>query len=120
MAYRNHCMEQINKEENKQFIAGYLLDGFHTNGESASKLNMESVCEIAKGCIAKLPSDKLRIMLGAFEPLLILKLVQIGVDIFDNTYAYLSVKRNAALTFNFDLTNQQTNVRYEIDLTNTR
>lgn len=120
MGYRNSCIEQINKNDNEKFIDGYILDGFHSNGESATKINHESVCEIARQCIEKLSNEKLIVMLGAFEPLLILKLTQIGVDVFDNTYAYLSVTRNAALTFNFDLKNQQKEVQYEIDLTNKR
>lgn len=120
MGFRTSCIEQINTKENQEDIGGYFLDGFHSNGVSASQLNQSAVCEIVSKCVEQLQNEKLKVMFGAFEPLLILKLVQIGIDMFDNTYAYLSVMRKAALTFTFNLQHQPEAISYEIDLTNTK
>lgn len=84
-------------------IGGYFLDGFHSGGDSATNVNTEKVKTIVSKCISQLKDDKIRCMLGAYSPLLITELVQLGVDVFDSTFAYLATQSNQALVFNFDL-----------------
>lgn len=58
-------------------------------------------------------------MLGAYSPTLIIQLIQLGVDVFDTTYAFLATSTNQALTFNFD-TNDVQETQFAIDLSDSR
>lgn len=100
--YRQKSIKLLNEFKNQEIIAGYFLDGFHSNGDTAKLLDPSKVCEIVDKCMVQLPADKLKIMLGAYSPALVIQLIQLGVDIFDTTYAYLAASTNQALTFTFD------------------
>lgn len=57
-------------------------------------------------------------MLGAYSPSIIVRLVKLGIDVFDTTYAYLATTSNQALTFNFDINVLgQKDCKFCIDLT---
>lgn len=84
------------------------------------ELDSEKVQKVVEKCVELLPKEKLKIMLGAYSPSLILKLTQLGVDLFDNTYAYLATKRSAALTFNFNIHAKGQDNDYEINLSDPR
>lgn len=115
--YREAAIKSLNAYENQDIIGGYFLDGFHCNGDSASQVDSNKVCEIVNKCIALLPTNKFKVMLGAYSPALIIKLVQLGVDVFDTTYAYLITSSNQALTFNFDLNvGEEEDSQFAIDL----
>lgn len=59
-------------------------------------------------------------MFGAYSPALTIELVQLGIDVFDTTYAYLAASNNLALTFNFDVdTETDVDLQFAIDLTDT-
>lgn len=66
-------------------------------------------------CIEQLPDDKPRFMLGAYNPLMIIEAVSLGVDVFDSTYPCIQAKHNLAITFNFDL-DKDTNEPFQKDL----
>lgn len=83
-------------------IGGYFLDGFHGGGDSASSVDAEKVKDVISKCAPLLKEDKMRCMLGAYTPLLIIELVRLGIDVFDTSYAYLATQNNQALVFNFD------------------
>lgn len=83
-------------------IGGYFLDGFHNNGKTASLVNVDEVKSLVVGCLEVLPADKLRIMFGAYSPVTLLELISVGIDLFDNSYAYLATSNNCALTFGFE------------------
>lgn len=55
-------------------------------------------------------------MLGAYSPTLIIQLIELGVDVFDSTYVYLTTSKNRALTFNFDVTDVGQDSQFAIDL----
>lgn len=80
-------------------VDGYFLDGFHSNGVSATSVRIDGIREIVSRCMELLPAEKLKMMLGAYSPLTTLQLISMGVDVFDNSYAYLSSVNNCALTF---------------------
>lgn len=82
-------------------VGGYFLDGFHTNGITATTLQFEAIKPIVQRCTELLPSDKLKIMMGAYSPVTTLQLIQLGIDLFDNSYAYLATSHNCALTFGY-------------------
>lgn len=101
--YRQRSIKLLNDYENQEIIGGYFLDGFHSSGETAKQLDALKVCKIVEKCAAMLPVNKIKIMLGAYSPTLVIQLIQLGVDVFDTTYAYLSTSINQALTFTFDV-----------------
>lgn len=96
-------INSLNKYENQDIIGGYFIDGFHANGKTATKLKNSIVCDIVKKCNELLPQNKLKVMFGAYSPKIILELIQLNVDLFDTTYAYLAASEHQALTFNFHL-----------------
>lgn len=116
--YRENVIKTLNAYEDQEIISGYFLDGFHINGDTASKIDKTKVCDIVEKCNHLLPSNKLKVMFGAYTPEMILRLVQLGIDIFDTTYAYLAASNNRALTFNFNVDNAATTQKsiFEINL----
>ncbi|XP_055913198.1 queuine tRNA-ribosyltransferase accessory subunit 2 [Eupeodes corollae] len=95
----------IKKLNAKSEIAGYLLDGFHNNGLSATTVNCASLLDIVEHCMGQLDVNKPKMMIGAYTPLVVAELVRQNVDIFDSSYAYVATSNFKALTFNFDVTN---------------
>lgn len=119
--YRQRSIKLLNEFTNQEIIGGYFLDGFHSNGETAKELDALKVCEIVEKCTAQLPADKLKIMHGAYSPALVIQLIQLGVDVFDTTYAYLATSMNQALTFTFDVNrcSDELDSTFAIDLSDT-
>lgn len=85
-----------------------MIDGLHHNGVEAAFLNKDNARDIISHCIKQLPEEKPRFMLGAYNPLMVLESVALGIDVFDSTYPCLQVKHNFALTFNFNLDKETT------------
>lgn len=83
-------------------IDGYILDGFHNNGATATLLPSTALNALVAGCVSALPADKVRIAFGAYAPATVLQLCAAGVDLFDNSYAYLATKHACALVFDVD------------------
>ena len=52
-----------------------------------------------------LPEEGLRIIHGAWDPHLVLKMVKSGVDLFDTTYPFIAADNGFALTFDFRVPN---------------
>lgn len=84
-------------------VDGYFLDGFHSNGVSATSIRIDGIQTIVSRCMELLPAEKMKMMLGAYSPLTTLQLISMGVDVFDNSYAYLSSLNFCALTFSFNV-----------------
>lgn len=99
----------IKKLKDKLHIAGYVIDGFHNNGLTATTVNRESLLDIVQHCVNELDEDKPKFMLGAYTPLAVAELVRKGVDIFDTSYAYEATANFKAITFNFDVTKTTSN-----------
>lgn len=118
--YREEFIVALNSKNVQHLIGGYFLDGFHTNGDTATKLENENVENVVKQCQTLLPKEKLKMMLGAYSPLLTLKLIKLGVDLFDNTFAYLATTRDVALTFNFNIHDKNKENVFEINLSDPR
>lgn len=91
-----------NLQKHHADIGGYVLDGFHNNGGTATLLSATELNDLVTSCITVLPADKLRCMFGAYNPATVLQLCATGVDLFDNSYAYLATKNACALTFALD------------------
>lgn len=97
-------------------IGGYFLDGLHNGAETASNLNVEKVKDVVAKCVHLLEKNKLRCMLGAFSPLLTLELIQMGIDVFDTSFAYITTQKNRALVFRFNISEQNTNIGGELSI----
>ncbi|XP_055689915.1 queuine tRNA-ribosyltransferase accessory subunit 2 [Lutzomyia longipalpis] len=99
---------RINREKSIEFakgmeeIGGFFIDGVHANGETALFVPEEEILGIVKLCTENLPEEKFRMIFGAFPPLLVLKMVQLGVDAFDSALPHIYSLRNRALVFDFD------------------
>lgn len=80
---------------------GYILEGFHTNGLSATELKPAQLLPIVEHCVQQLEAEQPRLMPGAYTPLLLLELIRLGVDVFDSSYAYCAAANYKALTFSY-------------------
>lgn len=115
-AYRERSIKELLKYEE---IQGFLIDGLHTNGPEVSKIKTESIKKIVEDSISLLPTEKVKIMLGSYSPVVVLEMIKLGVDIFDSTFPYLSTVSNKALTFNFKLEERSSN-DFDLDLTDVK
>lgn len=52
-----------------------------------------------------LPDERLRIVHGAWNPEVVLKMVKSGIDIFDTSFPVLNAENGRALLFNFNVPN---------------
>ncbi|XP_066600528.1 queuine tRNA-ribosyltransferase accessory subunit 2-like [Prorops nasuta] len=80
-------------------LSGYVIDGLHTNGPDTQSISIEQIRNIVQHTINLLPNDKPRVSTGCWNPITILNLIELGVDIFDSTYAYTMTEESKALTF---------------------
>ncbi|XP_047367913.1 queuine tRNA-ribosyltransferase accessory subunit 2 isoform X2 [Vespa velutina] len=90
--------ESVEYLKNKP-LAGYVIDGLHDNGPDVKNIKWEQIENVIRHTIKLLPEDKLRVSLGCWNPLVILELINLGIDIFDSTYPYIITERSEALTF---------------------
>ncbi|EFX83201.1 hypothetical protein DAPPUDRAFT_315960 [Daphnia pulex] len=77
--------------------AGYVIEGFHTNGESATNLLWEDVEPVLTETLGSLPENLPRAFHGPITPIVLLKLVSKGIDIFDATFPWLVAERGETL-----------------------
>ncbi|XP_058460573.1 queuine tRNA-ribosyltransferase accessory subunit 2 isoform X2 [Malaya genurostris] len=104
-----------------QDFSGYLLTGFHSNGSSATNVDLNPLLEVVSDQCEILPIEKPRFAFGAFNPLTILQLICRGVDIFDTSYAYLKTQQNRALVFSFNIDDNDVEERdTELDMKDPR
>ncbi|XP_037939356.1 queuine tRNA-ribosyltransferase accessory subunit 2 [Teleopsis dalmanni] len=89
----------------KNIVGGYLLEGFHNNGLTATEIPTVELLKVVTHCIKEMDADKPKLMSGAYTPLVILELIRLGVDIFDTSYACLAAANYKALAFNYNFDN---------------
>ena len=80
-------------------VDGFLLDGFHLNGESSANVQFESFESVMRETISLLPADKTRLYFGVTGPSLLFKLIREGVDVFDTSYPFMVTEKDSALVF---------------------
>ncbi|KAL2713264.1 queuine tRNA-ribosyltransferase subunit QTRTD1 [Vespula squamosa] len=90
--------ESVEYLKNKP-LAGYVIDGLHDNGPDVRNIKWKQIENVIQHTIKLLPADKLRVSLGCWNPLIILELINLGIDIFDSTYPYVVTDHSEALTF---------------------
>lgn len=56
----------------------------------------------------------MRVVHGCYNPVTIINLVKLGIDLFDTSYCHLATERSAALTFSLEDNRGET--EYEINL----
>lgn len=119
MKYREEFIKAI--VASNADIDGYFLDGFHSNGITATSLRIDDIKDVVRKCNELLPVDKFKVMFGPYNPVLMLQLIELGVDVFDSSYCYLATKHNCALTFCFDMENPTTETHeFDMDLSDAR
>ncbi|XP_012256268.2 queuine tRNA-ribosyltransferase accessory subunit 2 isoform X2 [Athalia rosae] len=80
-------------------LAGFVIDGLHKNGPLTENIKFTSIENVIKHTINLLPEDKMRVSTGSWNPETVINLVDMGVDLFDSSYAYFITERSCALTF---------------------
>lgn len=53
-----------------------------------------------------LPVKKLKVCPGSWNPATVLSLIELGIDIFDSSYAYLATEKKKALVFLYEETSE--------------
>ncbi|KAK9891433.1 hypothetical protein WA026_014670 [Henosepilachna vigintioctopunctata] len=110
--HRKNCLDNILLDD--QEVGGYLIDGLHNNGPEVEFIPFVEIQPIVEFIIKNVPPSKLRAIQGCWNPLIIIKLVKLGVDVFDTSYCRVLTERSAAMTFPIDITEDIT--PYEINL----
>ncbi|KAJ8667293.1 hypothetical protein QAD02_008955 [Eretmocerus hayati] len=97
--YNLHARENYINFLKDQPLLGYVIDGLHTNGISTENITMDQIRAVIEHCLNLLPVDKLKVMIGSWNPAVIMDLVALGIDVFDSSYAYLKTEDAKALVF---------------------
>lgn len=92
-------------------LPGYVIDGIHQNGPAVQDFAFTDVKEIIQHTINLLPAEKLKVSMGCWNPLVVLELIESGIDIFDTSYPYVLTESSKALTliYNNDKEDKQQN-----------
>ena len=69
-------------------IDGFLIDALHSNGPESRDLDLAQAIEVIREVTKVIPEDKPRLYQGSVDPLMVLELVEAGIDLFESTYAY--------------------------------
>ena len=114
-------IEAFNSEVDSKFlkdspVEGYLLDGFHTNGESALNMNKDFVLRTLKDTILpNVSQDKPKFFLGMCDPKTVIELVKNGgVDFFETSYVYHLSDQGLALCFPSTLENKNSIINEDL------
>ncbi|KAL6261637.1 hypothetical protein P5V15_006725 [Pogonomyrmex californicus] len=83
-------------------LAGFVIDGLHNNGPDVQNISSKQIKQVVQHTINLLPTDKIRVSLGCWNPVTILDLIELGVDIFDSSYPCVITEQSQALTFMCD------------------
>ncbi|KOC64082.1 Queuine tRNA-ribosyltransferase subunit QTRTD1 like protein [Habropoda laboriosa] len=94
----------INYLKNKSLI-GYVIDGLHNNGPDVVNIPSVQIKAVVEHTMNLLPADKLKVSMGSWNPLTVLNLVELGIDVFDTSYPYVITENLQALTFLCDRDN---------------
>lgn len=108
------------KAKDSSLIGGFIFEGFHSYGLTATEVKAEQILPVMSHCLNELSANKPLMLPGAFTPAIMLKLIQLGVDIFDSSFGYCAAVNFKALSFNFELSPKATTAITEtpfIDLT---
>ena len=119
---RSQSIKHI-KEKGSDLVGGYIFEGFHNYGLTASEVTSEQIMPIMTHCLKELDNNKPLMMPGSFTPVIMLKLIQLGVDIFDSSYAYCAAVNFKALSFNYNTSAESKTANVEtpfIDITDER
>lgn len=109
---RRKCIEAIAK--NGVDVEGFLIDGLHNNGPEVEFLPFNEIKCVISFIVDSMPSEKLCSIQGCWNPVNIVKLVQLGVDLFDTSYCRILTERSAAMTFTLE--ENESSDSYEINL----
>ncbi|XP_044765568.1 queuine tRNA-ribosyltransferase accessory subunit 2 [Coccinella septempunctata] len=110
--HRKKCLDSMLNDDIE--VGGYLIDGLHNNGPEVEFLSFTDVQPIVEFSINNLPCQKLRAVQGCWNPVVVIKLVKLGVDIFDTSYCRMLTERSAAMTFPIESSEESPS--YEINL----
>ncbi|XP_033730167.1 queuine tRNA-ribosyltransferase accessory subunit 2-like [Pecten maximus] len=116
------------RETASRDVAGFVIEGFHTQGPQTEFFKLSDVRDTLRQTVECLPDDKPRLMHAAFPPDQVLEALELGLDIFDSSYAYHVTERGCALVFDFthkadpeDMADKKTVQKgWEIDLNDKR
>lgn len=112
---RTECVRLMRPNFND--VDGFVIDGLHTNGAPAAKLEVSSLIDIVGHTLTELAeTEKPIVMMGAYSPLAVLELVKLGVDVFDSSYVYIATKHFKGLTFNFEIFSKDKVSQFDLDL----
>lgn len=80
-------------------LMGYVIDGLHNNGPDVRNISSEQIKEVVEHTLKLLPAEKLKMSMGCWNPVTVLHLVELGVDVFDTSYPSVATENGEALTF---------------------
>lgn len=97
--YSVHARQESARVASQHPVSGFVIDGLHTNGPDTEKLTFSNLKEVVEETVKLLPEDKPRFVHGCWNPDMVLKLVESGIDVFDSSYPFIVSERGSALVF---------------------
>lgn len=82
-----------------QPLDGFVIEGLHNNGPDVQNITLEQIEQVVKCTTQLLPAEKLKVSLGCWNPAVVLELVNLGVDVFDTSYVFITTENSQALIF---------------------
>lgn len=80
-------------------VDAFLIDGLHSNGHTSLEMDMNEIRPLVLETNSWLPESKPRFFFGACDPLMVLGLVEAGIDVFDSSYVTLMTEKGKAMVF---------------------
>ncbi|XP_015436631.1 PREDICTED: queuine tRNA-ribosyltransferase subunit QTRTD1 homolog [Dufourea novaeangliae] len=62
-------------------VLGYVIDGLHNNGPLVHSITSEQIKQIVEQAVSLLPSEKLKVSMGCWNPPTVLDLIELGIDV---------------------------------------
>lgn len=82
-------------------VQGFVLEGFHRVGPSSEDFDLQGSSDLIRAIMKLLPEEKPRMMHAVWRPDTVLAAIELGVDIFDSSYAYTVTEKGHALVFTY-------------------
>ncbi|XP_039287513.1 queuine tRNA-ribosyltransferase accessory subunit 2 [Nilaparvata lugens] len=80
-------------------VCGFVIGGLHSNGPEVEKIRSSSIESVVHQTLKLLPEDRVKVVHGCFRPDVVVRLIELGVDIFDSSLVDIVTNRGCAFVF---------------------
>ncbi|RZF48119.1 hypothetical protein LSTR_LSTR002185 [Laodelphax striatellus] len=89
-------------------VCGFVISGLHSNGPDVEKLCFSSIESVVHQTLKLLPDDRVKVIHGCFRPEVVVRLIELGIDIFDSSLVDIVTNRGSAFVFGWEAVDKKT------------